>query len=300
VGKQPRGGGKTVKTRLNLHATFSGWLVDRVSLLLDSGEREVVHGDLAELGTSNRRALVDILGLVVRRQIALWGSWEPWTALLCVATPLGMLLSLISRYWADGMSDVLWLYSHDYFIDVPLSLRYATVDYLALAGWAWTCGFTIGSLARRSAWVNLLLFFAIVLGGTIGSSEIMRNDTRVFASFVYGHLMPMMVRLLFVALPAIHGLCRAVDRRPLHVAPALLVAIALVAMTVYRMKWIEASASFFGWRPFGPLPDPGFDGRIGTDDDIINWKLRFLPFVVMWPAVYMLATTTFERFKQRA
>jgi hypothetical protein len=47
------------------------------------------------------------------------------------------------------------------------------------------------------------------------------------------------------------------------------------------------------------MPNPGFDRNLGTNDDIINWKLRFLPFVVMWPAVYMLAITTFDRFRRR-
>jgi|KBSSwiStaDraftv2_1062776.scaffolds.fasta_scaffold06208_12 hypothetical protein len=271
---------------------FSDWLVDKATLLLDPDERDVVRGDLTETGESGARAIVDVLGLVVRRQAAEWKTLPPWLALGLLAAPLGMLLSLISRYWADGTSEIIWQVSHG---SDDLRLDLFLMDYIALAGWGWTCGFAIGCLSPRSSSVNVLLFLALVFVGTVGSSEVMRNDTRVFESLIFGQLMPFVVRVLFVAVPAWHGVRRSLDRRPLRVAPVLLVTLALAAIAVARTKWIEASGSFFGWRPFGPLPHPGFDGRIGTDDDIIDWKLRLLPFVVMWPAVYILATTLRER-----
>jgi hypothetical protein len=78
---------------------------------------------------------------------------------------------------------------------------------------------------------------------------------------------------------------------------ALLWTVAIAAITTASHVAVEESASFFGWRPFGPMPSAGFDQSLGTDDDIINWKLRLLPFVVVWPAIYMLATTTWQRFR---
>ena len=77
-------------------------LVDISSRLLESAEREAVCGDLAESGVTGSRALGDILGLVVRRQAALWADWRPWLGLVGLVVPLGMLLSIVSKGMADG------------------------------------------------------------------------------------------------------------------------------------------------------------------------------------------------------
>lgn len=50
------------------------WLVDRVSRILESSERDSVLGDLAEAEKTGGQALRDLLGLVVRRQAALSGK----------------------------------------------------------------------------------------------------------------------------------------------------------------------------------------------------------------------------------
>jgi hypothetical protein len=279
---------------------ISQWLVERATRLLDADEREVVRGDLAETGEAGARALVDVLSLVLRRQAAEWKTWRPWFALLLVAAPLGMLLSLISRLWADGTSVVIWLWwrqlhAGEELTYVSRTVRYVLIDYFALACWSWTCGFAIRSLSHRAAWLNGVLFFAMVLAGTIGSSETMRNDGRVFAMPFYDVVMPILVRVFFVGFPAVYGWLRGNDRMRLR--PAIIWSLAFTTITLWEVRNIQGSASFFGWRPFGPLPHPGFDGRIGTDDDIIDWKLRLLPFVVMWPAVYILATTVRERLR---
>src|SRR5205823_12219606 len=41
-------------------------------------ERVAVRGDFAESGETGGQALHDVLGLVVRRQAALWQGWRPW------------------------------------------------------------------------------------------------------------------------------------------------------------------------------------------------------------------------------
>lgn len=75
-------------------------IVDLLSRLLEADEREAVRGDLTESGASGGRALRDVVGLVVRRQAALWMDWRPWLALVGVVVPLGLLLSHVSRWWA--------------------------------------------------------------------------------------------------------------------------------------------------------------------------------------------------------
>ena len=75
---------------------ISWWSVDLFSRLLEADERDAVRGDLTESGASGGRALRDVLGLVVRRQAALWVDWRPWLALLGVVVTLGLLLSHVS------------------------------------------------------------------------------------------------------------------------------------------------------------------------------------------------------------
>jgi len=291
-----------------------GGLVEKAALLLNPPERGAVLGDLAESGESSARALLEILGLAARRQAAFWIAWEPWVALLLVVVPLGMLLSLTSRLWADATSIDAWVYLGHWdwsFFQYPgvradlLRVLFLTVrDYVALICWAWTCGFAIASLSRRTAWMNWLMFCVILLAGTVGSSTTMRNGggnpaspSHVFASVIASTIAPVAVKLFAVAIPAWFGMRRALSGKTIALRTALLWTVAIAGITVATHATVEESASFFGWRPFGPMLNPGFDHNLGTDDDMVDWKLRLLPLVVMWPAVYMLATTTWHRFR---
>jgi len=69
------------------------WLVDIVSRLLDPRERAVVRGDFAESGETCGQALRDVLGLVLRRQAAVWTDWRPWLALVGLVGIAGPRLS---------------------------------------------------------------------------------------------------------------------------------------------------------------------------------------------------------------
>jgi len=98
------------------------WLVDRLSRLLESNERDAILGDFAESAERYGRALLDLLGLVVRRQVALWNDWQPWLALLGVVTPMGMLLSLACRWWGEGSATTFYLYVNGWtwgYLDSP-------------------------------------------------------------------------------------------------------------------------------------------------------------------------------------
>src|SRR5260370_23090728 len=86
-------------------------LVDISSRMLNPEEREVVRGDLAESGEKGSRALRDVLGLVVRRQAALWTDWRPWLTLVRLVVPLGVLLSIASKSTADGSAVYIWMYA---------------------------------------------------------------------------------------------------------------------------------------------------------------------------------------------
>ncbi len=88
-------------------------LADFVSQALDADEREAVRGDLCESGRDGASALLDVLGLVARRQAALWLEWRPWAALFGVVIPLGMLLSLVCRFWSEAAAIDAFVYLHN-------------------------------------------------------------------------------------------------------------------------------------------------------------------------------------------
>src|SRR5215217_5061905 len=92
----------------------SWWSVDVLSRLLEADERDAVRGDLMESGASAGRALRDVLGLILRRQATLWMDWRPWLALLGVAAGIGVLLSIVSRWWADASAIYSFLYVNNW------------------------------------------------------------------------------------------------------------------------------------------------------------------------------------------
>jgi hypothetical protein len=52
----------------------------------------------------------DLLGLVARRQALAWSNWRSWLALAALVVPLGMAMSLVSRFWADRGAISVWFY----------------------------------------------------------------------------------------------------------------------------------------------------------------------------------------------
>ena len=72
------------------------WLLDKLSHTLEPELQHAVLGDSAELKVPERRAVFELLGLILRRQAPLWRTWRPWLALVGIVGPIGVLLSLIS------------------------------------------------------------------------------------------------------------------------------------------------------------------------------------------------------------
>ena len=122
------------------------WAVDTLCRLLDRHERDVVCGDLVEARQSAWRACLDVAGLVVRRQAAVWLAWQPWCALLTLAVPIGFLLSVASRGFADSAAMKVSLYIQTgnwaYFAvpgwrrDVIAAATTMSISFAALAAWS--------------------------------------------------------------------------------------------------------------------------------------------------------------------
>jgi hypothetical protein len=138
--------------------TALAWpLVELVSRLLEPDEREAVLGDLLEADVSAWQALLDILGLILRRQAFLWKNPQAWFAGFSVALPSTYLLMhvsvsvtatyerlfhhRVSACWPTGNEGFLLLFCH----------------FFLLMAWSWAGGYVVGSVSRRTLWVSIAL-----------------------------------------------------------------------------------------------------------------------------------------------
>ena len=149
------------------------WCVDIVSRMLEPDERDAVRGDFAESGETSGQALRGLLGLVLRRQTALWRNWRPWLALVGAVAPFGILLSLVSRRMAQSSAVTSWLYLNNwdwtyvrntgFRLDFAHDVAVVLFEFLLLSCWSWTSGFVLGYLSRRAIWINGALFCLVLV-----------------------------------------------------------------------------------------------------------------------------------------
>ena len=285
------------------HPMTFGWrLVDRVCRLLERDDRDAVCGDLAESQMPAGRALREVVGLLLRRQAALWLDWGPWAG-VTIALPLGFLLSVASRWFADGTAFHASLYSRtgDWaYLAIPgwrrdflASAGTATLMWLALAAWSWTAGFALSRVSRR-AWCSVSALFAMaVVLGTLTSTTTGTREGYAIAHFSpIGLYLTGVMRMLLVLLPALYGIDAARDVRRRSWS-TVAIAVATVALTALSAKALEGSFTF-GWGFMRPQPGP--DGIVGTADDLR--PLWWVSFVMAWPAVFVFTNTVSSRFRR--
>jgi GNAT superfamily N-acetyltransferase len=256
---------------------------DLLSQLLERDERDTVLGDLVEARASGMRALIEIAGLVTRRQAELWLEWRPWFALITIAVPLGFLLSVASRGFADGVAHDARLYARTaewaYFAvpgwrrDVIAAALVSAGRLFALAGWSWTTGYVLARISRRAWWAVTLLFGTIVVTATLPST------TTGSAGYPAAHFLPVglfftgVVRVALVLWPAWLGLTRG----RVHGVPrvsAAVITVVVPALTIVMARSLEWSL-IYGWGLV--LPQPGLDGVHGTADDLRPlWWISFV------------------------
>jgi hypothetical protein len=211
---------------------FSWWLVEIVSRVLEPDERDAVRGDLTESGESAGRALRDVLGLVARRQSALWKQWRSWTALVGLVIPLGLLLCLVSRRTADGSAVPIWLYAKNWdwnFFenaafrhDLAYNIGVVLIEYLTLFCWSWNSGFVLasasrGSLPSQSVLFVLMLLFGQLLGAPprhfgyalFDRARDFSGNAAVFQLTFYRVIFPLVVQFALVLAPSVWGMRQA-------------------------------------------------------------------------------------------
>jgi hypothetical protein len=197
-------------------------LVEVASQLLERSEREAVLGDLAETGDSGWHGLLDVLGLIIRRQAGLWKSWRPWFAAFGLALPCSFLLMGFSV-------SVSGTYQH--LMDAKVFQANGLVpglgrNILLLIGCSWTGGFVVGSMSRRTLWVSI--------AATCSPCLFCLSRFRVES-------LSRLCLLLFL-LPAIWGVQQGLRRSRIKVTPAIVLAVAVTALMV--SKW-NGSAAWF-------------------------------------------------------
>jgi len=134
--------------------TDLGWrLVEGSAQLLERHEREAVLGDLAEAGASAWRGVRDVTGLAARRQVLLWTSWRPWVAAFGVALPSSFQLMGFSLLVSGMFRHLL---GHNSLSDSVAETRPLLLicRMVLLASWAWSGGFVVGAVSKRTLWVS--------------------------------------------------------------------------------------------------------------------------------------------------
>ena len=268
-------------------------LADLASTLLEPHERDVVRGDLAECGVNGWRACLEVLGLVARRQAALWADWRPWLALVGVVLPIGVLLSHASRSWADSTAlDIslyvrLWEWSYLQYPgwrhELFWSFESIALSAAALSVWSWTCGYMLASVSRRTVWITAIVLALVVFLATLGTSTVARITHDKFAGHFYGVVLPRLFRAAFVMLPVLWGIY---SRRKGVIRPTMLFAGAALVITLTVLKSPGLENSLVWGR--GLYGHAGPDRTFGTSDD--PRPLWPVALVMLWPTAYILAT----------
>jgi len=186
-------------------------LVDVFSQLLERDEREAVRGDLAEAGESAWQGLWEVFGLVARRQTLLWKNWRPWLAAFGLALPGSFLLMGFSLSVSSAYQQIF-----DPKITVGPGFWLLACNVLLLIGWAWTGGFVVGSVSRRTVWVSAALSFAPCLF--------------CFTRFRVESLSRFC--LLLFLLPAIWGVHRGLRIAQIRLSAAMVLAVAVTVLTI--------------------------------------------------------------------
>jgi hypothetical protein len=295
MGYEPNRG--SIVTHLGERAT------DVVSGMLKPEEREVVRGDLTESGEKGVQALRDVLGLVVRRQAALWREWRPWAILVGLIIPLGMLLSILSRVKAGGSAAYIWLYANNwdwtllksagFWFVLRQSATKVFISYLTLACWSWAAGFVLGSASRRRlAGMSVLLLCVMLLCGELAAPlylslyrqhlfRVFGNPPVVPASYVdisaltfYRVILPLILQMTLVAAPALWGMLHgAQSGRLTPQGRRWLCSIAMAGLILMALQ-VPGSGIFLI-----PL-------RLWVTPFLHSWVLQLAAY---WPIAYLIS-----------
>jgi hypothetical protein len=210
-------------------------LLNMTARLLAREDREVVLGDLMEAGASAGQGVLEVLGLVARREAALWFDWRPWLAAFGLALPGTLLLqgasfSIGCNYQRLAGNAVIGACAPTAQDGVLLLLCHV----LLLSLWSWTSGFVVGSLSRRTLWVSVV----------IGSCPCFYCLTRFHETSMSQWC------LLLFAPPAIVGIHHGL--RFVRIKPHWAIALAALVTFLMICAWLNSALWVFSWALIWP------------------------------------------------
>lgn len=256
------------------------WLARRLPV----EEQDAVLGDLAEAGSSPGRAIGEVLGLIVRRQLFLWKTWQPWIALVGITGLVGMVLSEI----LVGLTGSLYLqlrtylrYGVHYSTGLTLSqdITHLVCLSLALCAWAWTGGFVVGYLSGRTIWINAPLFCLVCLDSfwvRMRLSSVITNGDHAWlltALLPFGY--PLSLPMFLILIPALWGMSRGRRGRVPVMRRSLFLAAVTMILTLGVM-WTR------GWH--NGVMERWSEGAMHSAPSVTQLPL----LLAGWPALYML------------
>ena len=281
-----------------------GWpVVIWLSRGLGQAERDAVLGDLAERNERVGRAIVDVFGLVVRRQAAVLSDLRLWVALAFLILPVSYLLSAIAQSAAGEGAVYSWMYLNNW--DWALTrypgfwyvLRETAMHFgigcLALACCSWSAGLLIGRLPNAILRASRNAFFVLLAASQFGHAPIRMVQLWMF---LHGHLWPSLpdynapvtanvfyrvfspwiVLATLVILPALFGIRQGkrsmLQSRNMHVGLVTAATIALVILLIQA---------------------PGTELLLGVAIREWLWRnrdaMQWLPLLSCWPMFYWIA-----------
>jgi hypothetical protein len=289
---------------------FCWWLADLLYRTLEPQERDAVHGDFIESGETPGQALCDLLGLVIRRQAALWKGWRPWLTLVGLILPLAIMLSIVARVTASMSATYIWLYANNwdwallqnsgFWYVLADSVTPAVVSCLTLVCWSWTAGFVLGSVTRRMIPTYAVLFcLALVFGGLVGAPKYLAylfhsfqrplspdESDPISALVFYRQMFPLIVQAVLVAVPSLRGMRQGAGGR---MFPPLLRGILWTAAVV-SLTLLVTRGPGFGFFLIASSWPPRF-WQV--------WQIRWLHLVAYWPLAYLAASLIWRRWQAR-
>jgi hypothetical protein len=253
--------------------TRLGWaLVNALLHGLAADERDAVHGDLLELQTPLGRALLDVSGLVLRRQAQLWGHWRPWLAVGGLAIPLALIMARLSRWYAEGSAINAFIYVEDWSStilespggrrDLATVIATQAVGVVTLSIWSWTMGFLIGSRSQATAWVSGAVFALVLFAEFAVPAHHWPGNAAAFELPLYSTVLPLFLRTCFVMGPMLWGLRGGARRVAPGTIMAVGVAIVAALLTARASRTIGFAATVGWWHPRAAWPFYVFQGAL--------------------------------------
>lgn len=277
-----------------------------LSSTLERAECEAVVGDLAESGESGGRALVNVFGLVIRRQAAIWKDSHLWVVLFILVIPFSFMLCTVAQGVAGESAVYTWMYANNWDWELLKNFGFwyvlgdaamqQSLSCLMVACWAWSVGFLLGRMRKpiqptiQGALLLLLLVFQVVnapdrwfhfwmvLSG-VPPMPAIDVHAPLTASEFYHVIFPFIFLGIFVALPAIWGMRQPAVSAPRKLRPILILCASVSVMTMlfrvpagFGLLLSSASARQWLWQH--------------------RDTLRLIPlfaYFAYWPVLYMLA-----------